>query len=69
MNYCLKTDQYKYQIILNFSNGSETTAEKSPDFIFKTSSPALKNTPFVRVVKMNTMLMTGLASETRTKCA
>lgn len=43
--------------------------QESPDFIFKTSSPALKNTPFVRAVKMNTMLMTGLASETRTKCA
>lgn len=51
MNYCLKTDQYKYQIILNFSNGSETTTEKSPDFIFKTSSPALKNTPFVKSCK------------------
>lgn len=42
MKYCLKTDQYKYQIILNFSNGSETTTEKSRDWIFKTSSPALK---------------------------
>lgn len=62
MKYCLKTDQYKYQIILNFSNGSETTTKESRDLIFKTRSPALKNTPFVRVVKTNTMLMTGLAS-------
>lgn len=53
MKYCLKTDQYKYQIILNFSNGSEATTDRSPDLIFKTSSPALKNTPFVRVVKTN----------------
>lgn len=34
MNYCLKTDQYKYQIILNFSNGSETTMEKVARFNF-----------------------------------